>query len=162
GPHGTAKGSGADPKDRLPLLLRYEEALNLLAAKHTDAAIRQLRGILAVDPDNLLVRRDLGVALIEGKAFEKAIPELQQVAGAASWAIDDRLNGLCSQTPITMTTGSIEVSSVVGASDMQLRSGGSRSGTHAGIERGNWQIPAQRQFQTGGIAGGETMGAGQQ
>ncbi|MES1257896.1 MAG: sulfatase-like hydrolase/transferase [Acidobacteriota bacterium] len=83
GPRATAKGSAADPKDRLPLLLRYEEALNLLAAKNYDAAVAKLRGILAVDPGNLLVRRDLGVALIERKEFEKAIPELQHVAVAA-------------------------------------------------------------------------------
>jgi hypothetical protein len=83
GPRGSGKPSGADPKDRLPLLLRYEEALNSLAAKNYDAAIAKLRSILAVDPGNLLVRRDLGVALIERKEFAKAIPELQRVAVAA-------------------------------------------------------------------------------
>jgi choline-sulfatase len=83
GPRGTGKGPAADPKDRLPVLLRYEEALGMMAAKRYEAAIAALRGILAVDPGNLLARRDLGVALIERKEFKKAIPELQRVAAAA-------------------------------------------------------------------------------
>jgi choline-sulfatase len=83
GPRTLSKTSGADPKDRLPLLLRYEEALNLLAAKRYDAAISALQSILVIDAGNLLARRDLGVAWIEHKDFGKAIPELQQVAVSA-------------------------------------------------------------------------------
>ena len=83
GPRGAGKQAPADPKDRLPLLLDYEEALDLLARKRPEAAIVKLRGILGADPGNLLARRDLGVALIERKDFAKAIPELQRVAAAA-------------------------------------------------------------------------------
>lgn len=82
GPKSTANAA-ADPKDRLPLLLRYEDALNLMAARRYDAAIATFRAILAVDPGNLLARRDLGVALIGHKDVQKAIPELQQVAAAS-------------------------------------------------------------------------------
>jgi choline-sulfatase len=83
GPRGASRGQAADPKDRLPELLRYEDALNLMAAKRYPAAVVLLRSIVAGDAGNLLARRDLGVALIENRRFEKAIPELQQVAAAA-------------------------------------------------------------------------------
>ncbi len=82
GPQGAVRAA-ADPKDRLPLLLRYEDALNQMAARRYDAAIATFRAILAADPGNLLARRDLGVALIEHQDFLKAIPELQQVAAAS-------------------------------------------------------------------------------
>jgi choline-sulfatase len=83
GPHSTAKPPPADPKDRLPELLRYEEALDLLAAGRYDRAIAVFRGILAADPRNLLARRDLAVTLIESRNFQAARTELQQVAVAA-------------------------------------------------------------------------------
>jgi len=83
GPRGSRSGTAADPKDRLPILLRYEEALGMMAARRYNAAVASLRAILVSDPGNLLVRRDLGVALIERKEFQKAIPELERVAAAA-------------------------------------------------------------------------------
>jgi arylsulfatase A-like enzyme len=83
GPHGAVAGPAADPKDKLPELLRYEDALNLLEAGRYDAAIAVFRGILAGDPRNLLARRDLGVTLIENKNFQAARTELQRVAAAA-------------------------------------------------------------------------------
>jgi choline-sulfatase len=83
GPRGQSKTPPADPKDRLPLLLRYEDAVNLIAARRYDAAITTLRAILATDPGNLLARRDLGVALAEKGDYAKALTELQQVAAAA-------------------------------------------------------------------------------
>lgn len=83
GPRTASTGPGADPKDRLPVLLRYEEALQMMAARRYPAAIAVLRNILATDKTNLLVRRDLGLALVELKDFQHAITELQQVAAAA-------------------------------------------------------------------------------
>jgi len=83
GPRAVPSGAAADPKDKLPELLRYEESLSLMAAGRHDSAIASLRAILAGDPANLLARRDLGVALIEKKAYGMAIAELQRVAGAA-------------------------------------------------------------------------------
>jgi hypothetical protein len=83
GPHGASKATAADPKDRLPQLLRYEDALSLLEARRYDKAISIFREILATDPGNLLARRDLGVTLIETRSFQAARTELQQVAVAA-------------------------------------------------------------------------------
>ncbi len=81
GPAGV--GSGADPKDRLPDLIRYEEALDKMAERRYDLAIASLRTILARDPGNLLVRRDLGAALVESRKFAEAAAELQRVASAS-------------------------------------------------------------------------------
>jgi hypothetical protein len=84
GPHSSSSASPpADPKDRLPELLRYEDALNRMEEKRYDAAVAILRSILAADPRNLLARRDLGVALIEKQDYAGAIAELHQVAGSA-------------------------------------------------------------------------------
>lgn len=83
GPKASMSKNGADPKDRLPLLLRYESALDLMAARRYPAAITAFRQILAADPGNLLARRDLGVALIELKDYDKAIAELRTVVGSA-------------------------------------------------------------------------------
>jgi arylsulfatase A-like enzyme len=83
GPQASTPAAAADPKDRLPELLRYEDALTAIGQKRYDSAIAILRSILAADPRNLLVRRDLGVALIEKKQFAEAITELRQVAALA-------------------------------------------------------------------------------
>jgi arylsulfatase A-like enzyme len=83
GPHGAAAGPAADPKDKLPELLRYEDALTLLEDRRYEAAIATFRSILATDPRNLLARRDLGVTLIEDKNFQAARSELGRVAAAA-------------------------------------------------------------------------------
>jgi len=83
GPRAAAKGPAADPKDKLPELLRYEDALNLMDERRYTAAVAVFRSILATDGRNLLARRDLGVALIELKEFGQAANELQQVAAAA-------------------------------------------------------------------------------
>jgi arylsulfatase A-like enzyme len=83
GPQSASHTVGADPKDKLPELLRYEDALNRMEEKRYDAAIAIFRSILAADPRNLLARRDLGVALIEKHDYSAAITELHQVAGAA-------------------------------------------------------------------------------
>jgi choline-sulfatase len=80
GPRSNARSAGADPKDRLPELLRYEDALTLLQQKRASAAIAILRSILSADPRNLLARRDLGVALMERKNFSDALVELRRVA----------------------------------------------------------------------------------
>jgi choline-sulfatase len=84
GPHaGASAGSAADPKDKLPELLRYEDALTRMEERRYDSAIAILRSILVTDPHNLLARRDLGVALIEKHEYANAIVELKQVAGSA-------------------------------------------------------------------------------
>ncbi|MCU1328969.1 MAG: sulfatase [Bryobacterales bacterium] len=85
GPKTGAKAA-ADPKDRLPLLLRYEEALDFPAAKRALA----FRQILTADPGNLLVRRDLGVALAELRQFDKAVAELNTVAAASPYVYVSR------------------------------------------------------------------------
>jgi arylsulfatase A-like enzyme len=82
GPRAPA-ANRADPKDKLPELLKYEQSLDLMAAGRYDAAITSLRAIVGSDPGNLLARRDLAVALIEKKDFAAAATELQQVAAAA-------------------------------------------------------------------------------
>jgi arylsulfatase A-like enzyme len=84
GPQPISKSHPADPKDKLPELLRYEDALNLMEEKHYDQAIAILKKILTTDETNLLARRDLGVALIEKHDYEQALQELRRVAGAAS------------------------------------------------------------------------------
>ncbi len=84
GPHAAVSQKPADPKDKLPELLRYEDALNLMEDKRYDQAIAILRKIVATDETNLLARRDLGVALIEKHSYEPALQELRRVAGAAS------------------------------------------------------------------------------
>jgi choline-sulfatase len=84
GPQPISKTHAADPKDKLPELLRYEDALNLMEDKRYDQAIAILKKILITDETNLLARRDLGVALIEKHAYEQALGELQRVAGASS------------------------------------------------------------------------------
>jgi len=83
GPQATAKTPPADPKDKLPELLRYEDALNRMEEKRYDAAIAIFKSILAIDPRNLLARRDLGVALIEKQDYAGAITQLRQVAASA-------------------------------------------------------------------------------
>ena len=82
GPRAVSK-TNADPKDKLPELLRYEDALNFMAEKRYDLAIAVLRKILTTDPGNLLARRDLGVALIEKHEFTPALQELQRVVAAS-------------------------------------------------------------------------------
>jgi len=83
GPQSASHAPAADPKDKLPELLRYEDALTRMQERRYDAAISILRSILVSDPRNLLVRRDLGVALIEKHQYSTAIAELRQVAGSA-------------------------------------------------------------------------------
>ena len=82
GPRAVSK-TNADPKDKLPELLRYEDALNFMAERRYDLAIAVLRKILTTDPGNLLARRDLGVALIEKHEFTPALQELQRVVAAS-------------------------------------------------------------------------------
>ena len=84
GPQSISRTKPADPKDKLPELLRYEDALNLMEDKRYDQAIAILQKILATDETNLLARRDLGVALIEKHSYEQALQQLQRVAAASS------------------------------------------------------------------------------
>ncbi len=83
GPRAVAPQKPADPKDKLPELLRYEDAVTLVEDKRYDQAIAILRKILATDETNLLARRDLGLALVEKHNYEPALRELQRVAAAS-------------------------------------------------------------------------------
>ena len=83
GPKPKATAALADPKDRLPILIQYDEALSLMAAQRTPAAVAIFRKILTADPGNLLARRDLGVALIQLHQYPQAITELRTVVAAA-------------------------------------------------------------------------------
>jgi tetratricopeptide (TPR) repeat protein len=55
----------------------------MMAQGRIRQAADTLRAILTSDAGNLLVRRDLGVALIELKEYEKAAAELRTVAAAS-------------------------------------------------------------------------------
>ncbi|HKD07187.1 MAG TPA: sulfatase-like hydrolase/transferase [Bryobacteraceae bacterium] len=86
GPHTTSSGGGADPKDKLPELLRYEDALVLMEEGRNAEAVQKFRAILASDPGNRLARRDLGVTLIDMHRYAEALGELQKVAASS---VDD-------------------------------------------------------------------------
>jgi tetratricopeptide (TPR) repeat protein len=83
GPRATSGAGRADPKDKLPELLRYEDALSLMQAGRYGEAVQKFRSILASDPGNLLAHRDLGVALIEMHRYAEALGELQKVAASS-------------------------------------------------------------------------------
>jgi predicted Zn-dependent protease len=73
----------ADPKDRLPEFLQYEDAeIALYKGRLTEAAAT-LRKILAEDPGNMLARRDLGGVYLEQKLWTRARAELEKVAAQA-------------------------------------------------------------------------------
>jgi hypothetical protein len=86
GPRAISGGGRADPKDKLPELLRYEDALILLEEGRNVDAVQKFREILASDPGNRLARRDLGVALIDMGRHADALSELQKVAASS---VDD-------------------------------------------------------------------------
>jgi len=83
GPHSASGARRADPKDKLPELLRYEDALTLMEAGRHGEAVQKFRSILANDSGNLLARRDLGIALIELHRYPEALSELQKVAASS-------------------------------------------------------------------------------
>ncbi|MDE3195627.1 MAG: sulfatase-like hydrolase/transferase [Acidobacteriota bacterium] len=83
GPQAISGKAASDPKDKLPELLRYEDALDMMEDRQYDGAIATLHSILGADPNNLLARRDLGVAFIEKHEYAKAVEELQRVAAAS-------------------------------------------------------------------------------
>ena len=80
---GTASGSSADPKDRMPEFRQYETAQLQLYHRQMAAAIATLRQLLEQDPHNVLARRDLASAYVETGQFAKARPEFQKVLAAA-------------------------------------------------------------------------------
>jgi choline-sulfatase len=75
--------TGADPKDRLPEYRLYEKAQFDGFEGRTEAAIAALRSILARDPHNTLVRRDLGECYIEKRAYRLAAAAFRDVLAAA-------------------------------------------------------------------------------
>ncbi len=83
GPHSASGAGRADPKDKLPELLRYEDALTLMEAGRHGDAVQKFRAILASDPGNLLARRDMGIALNEMHRSAEALSELQRVAASS-------------------------------------------------------------------------------
>jgi len=82
GPKSSAP-SLADPKDRLPEFLQYEDAEIALYRGRLAEAVTLLRKTLAADPGNTLARRDLGGIYLEQKLWARARAELEKVAAVA-------------------------------------------------------------------------------
>ncbi|MCX6620448.1 MAG: sulfatase-like hydrolase/transferase [Acidobacteria bacterium] len=83
GPRARHGANLADPKDRLPEFRIYENAIALLGDRRPKEAIAELRKLLALDPRNILARRDLGGAYLETGSLENARLNLAQVAAEA-------------------------------------------------------------------------------
>jgi len=79
GPGVKFKGSGADPKDRLPEFQLYERAMVLLYERRMNEAIVALRQLLARDPKNRLARRDLGDCYLQQRGYRLARAQFEQV-----------------------------------------------------------------------------------
>ncbi|HZT30758.1 MAG TPA: sulfatase-like hydrolase/transferase [Bryobacteraceae bacterium] len=82
GPQAARSAARPDPKDRLPEFRLYEDAMVLLAERRLGEAAAALRRVLAMDPHNILARRDLGATYLEAGAYEKASVYLREVTAA--------------------------------------------------------------------------------
>ena len=71
-----------DPKDRLAEYQMFDHALDAMYSQRLDAAIRGLRRILMLDPDNLPARGTLGDAYVRAGMPEKAIVEWNSALAA--------------------------------------------------------------------------------
>ena len=83
GPVANLGNTGPDPKDRLPEFQMYEKAMVLLSDGRIAQAVATLGRILAIDPHNTLVRRDLGACYLEIHDYAKAREALEQVVSVA-------------------------------------------------------------------------------
>ncbi len=83
GPRTRGGGSGADPKDRLPVFRMYEAAQLQLYHHQMTQAIATLKQVLVLDPHNTLARRDLASTYVETGNFAAARTAFQQVLAAA-------------------------------------------------------------------------------
>jgi arylsulfatase A-like enzyme len=83
GPRARVAGSGADPKDRLPVFQLYEKSMDAVAQRHLGTAVALLLQVLAQDSTNTLARRDLGSCYLDLHDDAKARASLEQVVAAA-------------------------------------------------------------------------------
>ena len=75
--------AGPDPKDRLPEYRLYRQAMLNVYDGRYDRAIPILEQVLARDPHNLLVRRDLAASYLELRDYRQARLNFEQVIRAA-------------------------------------------------------------------------------
>lgn len=75
--------AGADPKTRVDLFRRYEEANGALREGRAGEARAVLEELVAADPGNPVFRGKLAQALREGGALAAAVPLLRQAVAAA-------------------------------------------------------------------------------
>jgi arylsulfatase A-like enzyme/Flp pilus assembly protein TadD len=79
----TPKANAADPKDRVALFRRYEEANTDIRAGRTGDALPVLAEIVAADPRNPVFRGKLAQAYRERGLLARAIPLYRQAAASA-------------------------------------------------------------------------------
>ena len=82
-PAEAAASSAADPKDRVALFRRYEEANGALREGQTAAARAALAELVAADPGNAVFRGKLAQALRKEGALGQAVPLLRQAVASA-------------------------------------------------------------------------------
>jgi choline-sulfatase len=83
GPRASQGISATDPKDKLPEFLLYEHSQDQLFHHKMMDAMVTFRQLLALDPHNLLARRDLGSAYLEMGNYAKARAAFAQVLTSA-------------------------------------------------------------------------------
>ena len=84
GTAGAARtAGGADPKDRAPLFLRYERAVDELRAERREPALAELARLVAADPGNPVFRGKLAQGYRESGRLDRAVPLYRQAAAAA-------------------------------------------------------------------------------
>ncbi|HXO19218.1 MAG TPA: sulfatase-like hydrolase/transferase [Thermoanaerobaculia bacterium] len=82
-PLATGDLAGADPKDRVALFRRFEEANTALREGKVGAATAELESLVAADPGNPVFRGKLAETWRERGGLAKAIPLYRQAAAAA-------------------------------------------------------------------------------
>ncbi len=85
----VARPSLRDPKDFAALAVRIENAMALERADPA-RAVSEFRSALKEDPENLVARRHLAMALVAGQQYDAAVRELQALRAAG----DDTLETL--------------------------------------------------------------------
>jgi choline-sulfatase len=74
---------GADPKDRIALFRRFEDAHGALRTGRLEAAVSSLTRLLAVDPGNHVFRGELAKAYREAGDLARALPLYRDAVAAA-------------------------------------------------------------------------------
>ena len=83
GPRAAGGTLPPDPKDKLPEFLLYEHSQDQLFHHKLPEAMITFRQLLALDPHNLLARRDLGSGYLELGDYAKARAAFAQVLNSA-------------------------------------------------------------------------------